>query len=63
MDEDVVTRLEERIAELIDCKQRLAVENARLLRAQKAYEADRKRCRRQLDAVLDKVDRLARGAQ
>ncbi len=62
MDEDIVTKLEGRIAELIDCLSQLTVENARLRRAQKGYLDERKRCRQELDAVLDKLDRLTRGA-
>jgi len=59
--EDIISKLESRIALLLEYQQKLAAENARLRRAQKGYMEDRRRCRRELDAVLDKVDRLSRG--
>ncbi len=61
MHEDIVAKLEGRIAQLLDYQQKLVAENARLRRAQKNYLEDRRRCRHELDAVLDKVERLSRG--
>lgn len=59
--EDIVEKLEGRIARLLEHQQQLQAENVRLRRAQKGYLEERRRCRRELDAVLDKVDKLSRG--
>jgi len=59
--EDIVTKLEGKIELLLERQQRLLAENERLRRAQKGYLEERRRCRRELDAVLDKVERLSRG--
>jgi len=56
-----VAKLESRIMQLLEYQQQLVAENARLRRAQKCYLEDRRRCRRELDAVLDKVERLSGG--
>lgn len=61
MHEDIVAKLESRIRQLLEYQQKLVDENSRLRRAQKGYLEDRRRCRRELDAVLDKVERLSRG--
>ena len=55
---DLVTRLEKKIDELLARQDRLVRENEKLVKAQKAYVDDRKRCRKELDSILSKLDQL-----
>jgi len=55
---DLVSRLEKKIDELLARQDRLVRENEKLVKAQKAYVDDRKRCRKELDSILAKMDRL-----
>jgi len=56
--DDIVSRLEKRIDELIVFQARLSAENERLKQAKKALQNDRKRCQRELDSILSKLDHL-----
>ncbi len=58
MSDDIVTRLEKKIDELLSRQHRLARENARLSAAHEAFLDERKRCRRELDSILAKLDRI-----
>jgi outer membrane murein-binding lipoprotein Lpp len=55
---DLVSRLEKKIDELLARQDRLARENKKLVKAQQAYANDRKRCRKELDSILAKLDQL-----
>lgn len=55
---DIVSRLEDRIGDLLAFQVRLSAENEQLKRAKKALQNDRKRCQRELDAILSKLDHL-----
>ena len=56
--EDIVTRLEKKIDELLTRQQNLAEENRQLRRECDLFENDRKRCRDEIDSILAKLDRL-----
>lgn len=58
MANDIVSRLENRIDELLSYQSRLIAENERLKLAKKNLQNDRKRCRRELDDILSKLDHL-----
>lgn len=58
MAEDVVSRLEKRIDELLAYQGRLTAENEKLRKAQKNLLNERRRCRRELDSILSKLDHL-----
>ena len=58
MANDIVSRLEKRIVELIGFQARLRAENERLRQTKKALQGDRKRCQRELDCILSKLDHL-----
>lgn len=58
MANDIVSRLEKRINDLILFQVRLTAENERLKRTSKALQLDRKRCQRDLDIILSKLDHL-----
>lgn len=58
MANDIVSRLEKRINDLILFQVRLSAENERLKRSNKALQLDRKRCQRELDVILSKLDHL-----
>ena len=58
MSNDLVSRLEKKIDELLARQERLVRENEKLSRAQQAYANDRKRCRKELDTILSKLDQL-----
>jgi FtsZ-binding cell division protein ZapB len=55
---DIVSHLEKRIDELISFQGRLSAENERLKQTKKALQNDRKRCQRELDNILSKLDHL-----
>ena len=58
MSNDLVTRLEKKIDELLARQDRLVKENEKLNRAQSAFVIERKRCRKELDSILSKLDQL-----
>ena len=58
MSNELVSRLEKKIDELLARQDRLVKENEKLTRAQQAYAGDRKRCRKELDSILSKLDQL-----
>lgn len=58
MAEDVVSRLEKRIDELLAYQGRLTAENEKLRKVQKNLLNERRRCRRELDSILSKLDHL-----
>ena len=58
MANDIVSRLENRIDELLGFQTRLIAENERLKRAKNNLQIERKRCRRELDTILSKLDHL-----
>ena len=58
MANDIVSRLENRIDELLGLQARLTAENERLKQAKKNLQNERKRCRRELDSILSKLDHL-----
>lgn len=58
MANDIVSRLENRIDELLGFQSKLVAENERLKQAKKNLQNDRKRCRRELDDILSKLDHL-----
>lgn len=58
MSNDIVSRLEKKIDELLARQNRLAEENLRLFEAQEAYNSERKHCRKELDNILSKLDQL-----
>ena len=58
MANDIVSRLENRIDELLGFQSKLVAENERLKQAKKKLQNDRKRCRRELDDILSKLDHL-----
>ena len=58
MSNDLVSRLEKKNDELLARQERLVRENEKLSRAQQAYANDRKRCRKELDTILSKLDQL-----
>lgn len=55
---DIVSRLEQKIDELISFQGKLGAENERLKRTNKSLVKDRKRCQRELDNILSKLDHL-----
>ena len=58
MANDIVSRLENRIDELLGFQARLVAENERLKQTKKSLQNERKRCRRELDSILSKLDHL-----
>ena len=58
MANDIVSRLENRIDELLGFQSRIIAENERLKQAKKNLQSERKRCRRELDNILSKLDHL-----
>ena len=58
MANDIVSRLENRIDELLGFQSRIIAENERLKQAKKNLQNERKRCRRELDNILSKLDHL-----
>lgn len=58
MAKDIVSRLENRIDELLAFQTRLRAENEQLKRARKNLLNERKRCRRELDDILSKLEHL-----
>ena len=58
MANDIVSRLEKRIDELINFQARLSAENEQLKRTRKHLLSERKRCRRELDNILSKLEHL-----
>ncbi len=58
MANDIVSRLENRIDELLGFQAQLLTENGRLKRAKNNLQTERKRCRRELDTILSKLDHL-----
>ena len=58
MSNDIVSRLEKKIDELLARQALLVKENEKLSRAHDAYVNDRKRCRKELDSILSKLDQL-----
>ena len=58
MSNDLVSRLEKKIDELLARHDRLVKENDKLSRAQQAFIVERKRCRKELDVILSKLDQL-----
>lgn len=58
MANNIVSRLENRIDELLGFQARLVAENERLKQAKKNLQNERKRCRRELDGILSKLDHL-----
>lgn len=58
MSNDIVSRLEKKIDELLARQDRLIKENKRLTAAHEAYLDERKRCRKELDSILAKLDQL-----
>lgn len=58
MANDIVSRLEKRIDELLKFQQRLSRENEQLKKSKRALQSERKRCRRELDTILSKLDHL-----
>ncbi len=58
MANDIVSRLENRIDELLGFQAQLLAENGRLKRAKNNLQTERKRCRRELDTILSKLDHL-----
>ncbi len=58
MSDNIVTRLEKKIDELLARQDRLVKENEKLISAQQAYIDERKRCRKELDSILAKLDQL-----
>ena len=60
MANDIVSRLENRIDELLGFQAQLLAENGRLKRAKNNLQTERKRCRRELDTILSKLDHLGK---
>ena len=58
MANDIVSRLENRIDDLLGLQARLISENERLKQTKKNLQNERKRCRRELDNILSKLDHL-----
>ncbi len=58
MSNDLVTRLEKKIDELLARQDRLVKENKKLSEAQRSFVSERKRCRKELDSILSKLDQL-----
>lgn len=58
MSNDIVSRLEKKIDELLARQNRLTKENERLARVHAAHLAERKHCRKELDSILSKLDQL-----
>ena len=58
MSDNIVSRLEKNIDELLARQDRLVKENEKLTIAQQAYINERKRCRQELDSILAKLDQL-----
>ena len=58
MSNDLVSRLEKKIDELLARQHRLVRENEKLVKSQQAFVDDRKRCRKELDSILSKLDQL-----
>ena len=58
MSNDLVTRLEKKIDELLARQDRLVKENEKLSKAQISFVSERKRCRKELDTILSKLDQL-----
>lgn len=58
MANDIVSRLENRIDELLGFQARLVAENERLKQTKKNLQNERKRCRRELDSILSKLDHI-----
>lgn len=59
MPKDIVSRLEKKIDDLLARQGLLLKENEKLLQACEVYAAERKSCRKQLDAILAKLDQLS----
>lgn len=58
MSNDIVSRLEKKIDELLARQDRLLKENEQLSRAQDYCLDERVRCRKELDSILSKLDQL-----
>ena len=59
MSNDIVSRLEKKIDELLARQERLVKENERLAHAEELYSNERVRCRQELDLILSKLDQLS----
>ncbi|PLX81088.1 MAG: cell division protein ZapB [Desulfuromonas sp.] len=55
---DVVSRLEKKIDQLLSRQELLEKENRRLNREQELFHDERRRCREELDSILAKIDQL-----
>ena len=58
MSNDIVSQLEKKIDELLARQNRLVKENRSLASAQETHVSERKRCRKELDSILSKLDQL-----